>query len=468
MPVARFEMPDGRIARFEVPEGTTPEQAQSMIKNQLASQAGAPKKFGTAGNLLAGAVRGAGSIGATILSPVDAAARALGIENSYIGRKDRRQAMDEGLQSMGADTESVAYQGGKIGAEIAGTAGAGGVLAKGVQGVSQAPRAMQLANAFRTGGLGKDVPMLTRAAGGAASGGAMAGMVDPQNVQQGAMFGAALPVGFQAAGAVANKVAKPVARRLMQSAVKPTIEQLRKGEAQVAVDTLLDYGISPTQGGVEQIRSLVDDLNSQIAGKVVGSKATINKNDVLGYLGDVNSKFAYQVNPTSDLAAISGVADDFLNHPLATGQQLTVPLAQTLKQGTYKALQGKYGEAGSAATEAQKALARGLKTEIGKAVPDIVPLNAEEARLLKTLKVAERRALMELNKNPVGLSALAGNPYGFAAFMADRSAAFKALAARMVNSAPKAVDAATGAAANPVVRAGLLSDPTVSWEMIDD
>lgn len=31
MPIARFEMPDGRIARFEVPEGTTPEAAQEMI-----------------------------------------------------------------------------------------------------------------------------------------------------------------------------------------------------------------------------------------------------------------------------------------------------------------------------------------------------------------------------------------------------------------------------------------------------
>lgn len=31
MPIARFEMPDGRVARFEVPEGTSPEQAQAMI-----------------------------------------------------------------------------------------------------------------------------------------------------------------------------------------------------------------------------------------------------------------------------------------------------------------------------------------------------------------------------------------------------------------------------------------------------
>lgn len=35
MPIARFEMPDGRIGRFEVPEGTTPEQAQSLISQSL-------------------------------------------------------------------------------------------------------------------------------------------------------------------------------------------------------------------------------------------------------------------------------------------------------------------------------------------------------------------------------------------------------------------------------------------------
>lgn len=35
MPIARFEMPDGRIARFEVPDGTTPEQAQSQIQSMV-------------------------------------------------------------------------------------------------------------------------------------------------------------------------------------------------------------------------------------------------------------------------------------------------------------------------------------------------------------------------------------------------------------------------------------------------
>lgn len=43
MPIARFQMPDGRVARFEVPDGTTPEQAQTMFDDWSASQA-APSK----------------------------------------------------------------------------------------------------------------------------------------------------------------------------------------------------------------------------------------------------------------------------------------------------------------------------------------------------------------------------------------------------------------------------------------
>ena len=233
--------------------------------------------------------------------------------------------------------------------------------------------------------------------------------------------------------ALSDKVMKPVARRFMQSAVKPTIEQLRKGDAGVAIDTLLKYGINPSEKGVQSLRGRVDDINSQISGKIAASNATVNKSDVLSYLIDPTKRFSNQVSPTSDLNAISGVAQDFVNHPGFPGNTIPVQAAQALKQGTYKSLSGKYGEVGSASTEAQKALARGLKDQVGKAIPDVIPLNAEESNLLRTLKVTERRALMELNKNPVGLSALASNPVGFAAFMADRSSAFKALTARMIN-----------------------------------
>jgi hypothetical protein len=48
MPIARFEMPNGQIARFEVAEGTTPEQAQAMIAEQMATTA-SPMSFGETG-----------------------------------------------------------------------------------------------------------------------------------------------------------------------------------------------------------------------------------------------------------------------------------------------------------------------------------------------------------------------------------------------------------------------------------
>lgn len=169
----------------------------------------------TAGNVAAGLVRGAGSIGATVLAPIDAAARAVGIENSVIGRRDRRQAMDAGLQSMGAEPDSLAYQGGKLTGEIAGTAGAGGVLAQGVRAVSQAPRAVALASALQSGGFRAGTTpgaanMLTRIAGGAGAGGASAGLVDPEQAGMGAMIGGALPPALAAAAKVSGYAGRAV------------------------------------------------------------------------------------------------------------------------------------------------------------------------------------------------------------------------------------------------------------------
>ena len=58
MPIARFEMPDGRIGRFEVPDGTTPEQAKAMIAQSFKPKEEAVDPFKEAAqgqsNVLAG------------------------------------------------------------------------------------------------------------------------------------------------------------------------------------------------------------------------------------------------------------------------------------------------------------------------------------------------------------------------------------------------------------------------------
>lgn len=166
-----------------------------------------------AGNLLAGAVRGAGSIGSTILAPYDIAKDALaGKGLSLESNRERRAGIDGGLREMGAQPDSVLYKAGKIAGEIAGTAGAGPALAGGARAAGAAP---SLVSSLSTGGLnvaGKTglAGLATRAAGGAAVGGVAAGMVNPEDAALGAAVGGAIPMAMKVGGEGARSLARAV------------------------------------------------------------------------------------------------------------------------------------------------------------------------------------------------------------------------------------------------------------------
>lgn len=227
------------------------------------------------------------------------------------------------------------------------------------------------------------------------------------------------------------------AERLMHSALKPA-EKFAK-QVDPGIDLLLEKGINVTPGGLEKIRTEIGDLNSRIGQLIANSPAVIDKQAVATRLYDTLAKFEKQVDPHADLATINKSWNNFLNHPLLTGKDIPIKTAQELKSGTYKQLQGKYGELSSAESEAQKALARGLKEEIAKAVPEVRTLNAEESRLLQALPMVERRVLISANKNPIGLGILSMNPKHIAVWMADRSELFKSLVARMLNTGSRAM-----------------------------
>jgi len=528
-------------------------------------------------NLVMGSLKSAADIGTTLLRPVDALLNVTGItDKTNVQRKaDINQFFGER-----ADPESLEFKGGELLTDIAGTAGIGGLLGKGAKVAGASPKMIAAleSGGFNLGGKtaagGKVADTALRVGAGAAGGAAAAGLVG-EDAGKGAMIGGAFPPAIQAAGkagAMARSALTTSAEKLMQSALKPTIEQLRSGDAAVAVRTLLDNGISPNADGVAKLQTMISGINDQIDDLIKGSTAKIDRDKVTQALLSVRGKFSNQVNPQSDLDAIAQVAENFKNHPklanlnaeelrlveainnaqaarvsalqdagrfetmaaqqrtlsqsqpisLGTrqptnepffnvgslggeavsplapsrtggtvmppprytsnmqrvpeaqaaatearqiaaqraaekaaaekalteymaggGSGIPVEIAQELKKGTYRVLKGKYGEMGSAATEAEKGLARGLKEGIADAVPGISGLNAKESALIKTLDVAERRALMDLNKNPFGLSLLSGNAGAFAAFVADRSAAFKALAARMVNKTGGAAEAPT-------------------------
>lgn len=261
-------------------------------------------------------------------------------------------------------------------------------------------------------------------------GAAAAGYLGNLGVQAGATM----------AGGEASKLAAPVfrpgARALMQSAVKPTVADIRSGDAAKAIETLLKEGVNPNKAGVEKLRGKIADLNTEIKQAIVNSDATIDKMKAASTLNDAMKRFEKQVNPNSDIAAIEKAWSEFLSHPLLQGKKdIPVQLAQEMKQGTYRSLGDKpYGELQGASVEAQKQLARGLKEGISDAVPGVAKMNARESELINALDVAERRALLDLNKNPGGLAWLANNPTMLAAFMADKSALFKSVISRMLYS----------------------------------
>lgn len=200
-------------------------------------------------NLVGGAVRGAGSIGATLLTPVDALARVLGVQNSYIGRNDRRQAMDDGLREAGANPDSLAYGAGKIGAEIAGTGGVGSALGKGVGalaatrlGAGIEPLLNGAARALQTGGFrvgelaGTSAALPTRLLAGAITGGASAGLVNPGDAGMGAVVGAAIPGAVQGAG----MAGRMIGRGLSGSGVSPEVAKLAQRAQELGINVPAD------------------------------------------------------------------------------------------------------------------------------------------------------------------------------------------------------------------------------------
>lgn len=249
-------------------------------------QGGAQWVAQQAGNLAAGAVRGAGSIGATLLAPVDAAARALGVQNDFIGRDDRRAAMDAGLKTLGADTDSVAYGAGKLGAEIAGTLGVGGAVARGVAAVpGVAAKAPNIINAIRTAGMqGGGSAMhnaLVRAAGGGVTGAASAGLVNPEDAATGAVVGAAAPAVLKAMGAAGNKVGSVIRGPSQTPEMVNAISSARQA----------GYVIPPTQAKP----SLANRVLEGLSGKITTAQNASAKNQAV-----TNAKAAAAVGLPTD------------------------------------------------------------------------------------------------------------------------------------------------------------------------
>lgn len=254
----------GYVLLDDEPASTPKQKGYVMLDDGPAPESGGGFGQG-AGNLLAGLVRGAGSIGSTILAPIDIARDALaGRGLSLESNRQRRADMDSALGNMGAETDSWMYKGGKLAGEVAGTAGAGGALAnvagRGLGAVAPQllPRAQPLLSAIQSGGMSAPgANLLTRSVGGALTGGATAGMVNPEDMRSGAIVGGLLPGGVKAAGAVGRAIgsqfrpsgeAATLAKRAMDMGAPLGVADIAEGKFTKAVRSVLND--APLTGGI--------------------------------------------------------------------------------------------------------------------------------------------------------------------------------------------------------------------------
>ncbi len=288
------------------------------------------------------------------------------------------------------------------------------------------------------------------AVGGAALGGAAGegfrqaietarGVEQPRTSTQ-AMEGiggqAALQGGSELAGGMIGAGMKAAAPRIMQSALKPTMAMLKDAiqgaPVPRVVQTLLDEGVNVTPKGLQKLNGLLSSSQADVKASLDAAEAaghTISPYRVASRLKDTAQTFAKQVDPAADLEAVSQTGQRFLE--AHGGQALSPTEAQGLKTGTYQQIRKKYGQLGTADTEAQKALARGLKEELEKVAPGLESQNAQLAARSEASKAVGRRVAVAANRDVGGLADLAiSHPLTFLTVMSDRSPAFKSLVAR--------------------------------------
>ena len=246
----------------------------------------------------------------------------------------------------------------------------------------------------------------------------------------------ALPTGgvATAAGRLAKSATEGMAKTLMGGAIKSSKQEFKRGDADRAVETMLDYGINVSPGSLNAVKSAISGLDDKIGDLVSNSTGIVDKAAVTKNLKSVIDKFKNQLGSVENTTEVRNALMKFWNHPnLKNGRDIPVKLAHDMKRAFYEELGAKAysGQARNVPYEAaEKALARGLKEGVERIEPATSPLLSQQSRLINVKNQLENRLPFEASKNPIGLGALATNPAAAAAFAVDRSAFIKSLMAR--------------------------------------
>jgi len=295
-------------------------------------------------------------------------------------------------------------------------------------------------------------------------------------------------------GGIGKQVGKGMesgARTLMQSSIKPTAADLVAGKADRAISTALDRGFVPNRENIAKLRGEIDTLMNTVEAAISRNvNKTVDQQKILDGIKPVFERFKNSIEESTRSTDIQKAINDFMGHPWiksitrqpertveskildASGKPMTTKIpasgtgqipvkeAQDIKQGIYRDLGDKaYGPQAIPAAEqaARKGIAGQLRAGIEEAVPEVMPLNKQAGDLLNLGNVATRRAMMDANKNPLGLGLLAHNPAALAVFEAERSPIIKAHIANWLHR--KAMSSQPFGKAVGALTAGPLTDP---------
>ena len=299
MPIARFEMPDGRIGRFEVPDGTSPEEAQQLISRSLGNIPAAeevPKKKGLGAALAKGTESLFGSAQTAFETPFganEAATRGLKRSEALGGKYEDQVSLDKLKQAY----------------EQKGIIGAGGELLR------QAPLA-----------LAEQAPNLAASFTGARLG-AMAGApFGPYGAGIGALGGALLPSATQLFGSNVERQAAT-----QKEAGQPTDINVGSALGATAVQAPLDVVATyiPLGGKLvgkilgPEIEKLLMRGGTQAAEKLAqeGFAKTLGKGLVTGAAAEIPTEVLQQVAERAQ-AGLSLTSPDALKEYVDTAYQV--------------------------------------------------------------------------------------------------------------------------------------------------
>jgi hypothetical protein len=256
-------------------------------------------------------------------------------------------------------------------------------------------------------------------------------------------------VGGTGGAALGRPAMEAGAKRVMQSALKPSSKSLANGDAAKAIQTMLDEGISATAGGAAKLRLAINKLRGEVAKEISAHpSALVDKAHIYKELQSTLDDVSKLAQPDAPRAAVLKAWENFKNHPLAMGESTPIPvgLADEMKRATQKSVRDAYGRLTQNPIDDKidMAMATGLRKGVESVVPNVGPMNAKISQYVRALEEIEPRVAQEANKQIGGLVPLAHSPEGVMAMLADRNPWMKSAIARVLYSGRNVVPASAG------------------------